>query len=104
VTIGSEQFDSNPQKKKEDSTMPIYEFKCSECETFFEVLVMKNDEEHEIKCPKCSSSAAERVVSATNYAMGASSSGGPAKGVTKQERTCSSGSCTTYNVAGESRG
>lgn len=83
--------------------MPIYEFKCSECETFFEVLVMKSDEEYEIKCPKCSSAAAERVVSATNYAMGAAASGGQAKGFSKQERNCSSGSCTTYSVAGESR-
>jgi putative FmdB family regulatory protein len=83
--------------------MPIYEFKCSECETFFEVLVMKSDEEFEIKCPKCASSAAERVVSATNYAMAPSSSGGQTKGASKQERTCSSGSCTTYTVPGESR-
>ena len=85
--------------------MPIYEFKCSDCEEFFEVLVMKSDEEHEIKCPKCSCHAVERVVSATNYAMGHSaSSGGQAKGASKQERTCSSGSCTTYSVPGETRG
>ena len=84
--------------------MPIYEFKCSDCETFFEVLVMPNDEDHEIKCTKCGSSAAERVVSATNYAMGASSSSGAqTKGSSKQQRTCSSGSCTTYTVAGDSR-
>ncbi len=83
--------------------MPIYEFKCSECETFFEILVMKSDEEHEIKCTQCGSSAVERVVSATNYAMAPSGSGGQTRGASKQERTCSSGSCTTYTVPGESR-
>ncbi len=86
--------------------MPIYEFKCSDCEEFFEVIVMKSDEEREIKCPKCSCSAVERVVSASNYAMGSSGSsgGGQAGGSCRQERTCSSGSCTTYSVPGETRG
>ncbi|MBI9088945.1 MAG: zinc ribbon domain-containing protein [Desulfobacterium sp.] len=85
--------------------MPIYEFKCSDCEEFFEVIVMKSDEEREIKCPKCTCSAVERVVSASNYAMGSSGSsgGGQAQGG-KQERTCSSGSCTTYSVPGETQG
>lgn len=84
--------------------MPIYEFKCSECEEFFELIVLKSDGERELKCPKCSCKSVERVVSATNYAMGSSSSGGRAKGPAKQERTCSSGSCTTYTVPGETRG
>ena len=53
--------------------MPIFEFKCSDCEEFFEILFMSGDDAKEIKCPKCSSSAVERVVSSTNYAMGASS-------------------------------
>ncbi len=78
--------------------MPIYEFKCSECDEFFEVIVMGSDEK-EIHCPKCKSQAFERVVSATNYAMGSSASGG-GKGVQTQERNCSSGSCTTYTVPG----
>lgn len=77
--------------------MPIFEFKCLKCEEFFEVLVMKNDDEKELKCPKCQSCEFERVVSSTNYAMKSSSSG---QTTSKQERTCSSGSCTTYTVPG----
>jgi len=53
--------------------MPIFEFKCIDCEEFFQVLFMSGDDTKEIKCPKCSSSAVGRVVSSTNYAMGASS-------------------------------
>lgn len=87
--------------------MPIFEFKCSDCGEFFEMLFMSGDKDKEIKCPKCSSHAAERVVSASNYVMGSSghNAGGQAgRGVGKQTRECSSGSCTTYTVPGESRG
>jgi putative FmdB family regulatory protein len=83
--------------------MPIFEFKCSDCEEFFETLFMSGDDVKEIKCPKCSSSAVERVVSSTNYAMGATSASRQQRTST-QTRTCSSGSCTTYTVPGDSRG
>lgn len=76
--------------------MPIYEFKCSECEEFFELLVMNNDEV-ELSCPKCKSEAFQRVLSTTNYSMGSGSGGG---GVSAQTRNCQSGSCTTYDIPG----
>ncbi|QTA86342.1 FmdB family zinc ribbon protein [Desulfonema magnum] len=80
--------------------MPIYEFKCSKCEEFFELLIMNTDEEVELRCPKCKSEDFERVLSTTNYAMG---SGGSPSGMTSQTRTCSSGSCTTYDIPGPGR-
>lgn len=83
--------------------MPIFEFKCSDCDEFFEILFMSGDSEKEIKCPKCESFAVARVVSATNFAMG-SSSAGKNQPLEKQTRQCSSGSCTTYTVPGETRG
>jgi putative FmdB family regulatory protein len=83
--------------------MPIFEFKCSDCEEFSEFLFMKSGEEQEMKCPKCGSFALERVVSVTNFSMSGSGSGNKAK-VSKQERNCSSGSCSTYTIPGESRG
>ncbi|MGD9731219.1 MAG: zinc ribbon domain-containing protein [Desulfamplus sp.] len=83
--------------------MPIFEFKCSDCKEFFEVLFMSGDDEKEIKCPKCSSFAVERVVSATNYVMGGAAAS-KSETVGKQTRNCSSGSCTTYTVPGETRG
>ncbi len=84
--------------------MPIFEFKCSECEEFFEVIVMGSDDESSVNCPKCKSQQFQRVVSKTNYAMGNSSASGGAQGVQTQERQCSSGSCSTYTVPGETRG
>ncbi len=82
--------------------MPIYEFKCSKCEEFFEVIVMGSDDDNSVSCPKCDSEEFERVVSKTNFNMG-SSSAGQARGVQTQDRECSGGSCKTYTVAGETR-
>ncbi len=79
--------------------MPIYEFKCLKCEEFFELLVMSDSEETKMACPKCESESFERVMSTTNYAMtGGSGSTGTEAGTT--QRTCSGGSCTTYDIPG----
>ncbi len=78
--------------------MPIYEFKCSKCEEFFELLVMKNEDQVEMKCPKCESENFERILSTMSYAMGSGS--GQSPGVSTQTRNCSSGSCTTYEIPG----
>jgi putative FmdB family regulatory protein len=80
--------------------MPIYEFKCSKCEAFFEVIVMGSDNNDVAGCPKCKSKEFERVVSKTNFTMG-SGSAARSQGVQTQERSCSGGSCKTYTVPGE---
>ena len=82
--------------------MPIYEFKCLKCEKYFELLMMNQNEELDLKCPECKSEDFERIISTTNYAMGDSSSGGH-QSVSSNTRTCSSGSCTTYEVPGHTR-
>lgn len=85
--------------------MPIYEFKCNNCEEFFEVIVMGADKDENINCPKCQSQEFHRVVSTTNYTMGSGKASGQTRpGVQTQERTCSGGSCKTYTVPGETRG
>ncbi|MCF8066980.1 MAG: zinc ribbon domain-containing protein [Desulfobacterales bacterium] len=87
--------------------MPIYEFKCSKCEHFFEMIVMGDSDKAELSCPECGSEIFERVLSATGYSMapgsGSGASGESRTGSTAVNRTCSSGSCTTYNIAGHSR-
>ncbi len=80
--------------------MPIYEFKCLKCEEFIEILVMKKSDEVEMRCPKCRSEELERVLSQTSYHVGATS--GSKSGASTQTRTCSGGSCTTYDIPGPS--
>jgi putative FmdB family regulatory protein len=84
--------------------MPIYEFKCSKCEKFFEIITNSltsiSNDDNENKCPGCGSFEFERVLSKTNYVMGNASSKANSK-ASKQERNCSQGSCTTYTVPGE---
>ncbi len=77
--------------------MPLYEFRCSKCRELFELLVMNNDEDI-VKCPHCSSEAFERVLSTASYNMG--SRGGGSREPRSQTRTCSGGSCTTYDIPG----
>ena len=82
--------------------MPLYEFKCLKCDDFFELLVLGSDEEKLMRCPKCKSADFERVLSTTNYSVtgGTVSASGDSKGTSAQTRTCSSGSCTTYDIPG----
>jgi putative FmdB family regulatory protein len=78
--------------------MPLYEFRCLQCNDCFEILVMKPSEEVELKCPHCNSDEFERVLSATCYSTGSGSEKG--EGVRAQTRNCPSGSCTTYEIPG----
>lgn len=81
--------------------MPIYEFKCLKCGEFIELLIMSNDDTDEMKCPKCDAQEFERVMSSTSFSMG--SDAGAGQLVDSQTRTCSGGSCTTYDIPGHSR-
>ncbi|MCK4632173.1 MAG: zinc ribbon domain-containing protein [candidate division Zixibacteria bacterium] len=58
--------------------MPIFEFRCKECEHKFEELVSTS--EAKVVCPKCSSDSTEKLLSTFSSAggrqSGASSSGG----------------------------
>jgi putative FmdB family regulatory protein len=81
--------------------MPIYEFKCLKCEQYIELLLMNSKEEAELKCPECSSRELERIMSSTSYSMGIGS--GKGQGVSTQTKTCSGGSCTTWDLPGHTR-
>ena len=54
----------------EEKPMPIFEFKCLECNIVFEELLVKSNDKNEISCPECKSHSFERVVSKTSYTMG----------------------------------
>lgn len=81
--------------------MPIYEFKCLKCEEYIEILVMgSNDSQVEMKCNKCGCEDLERILSTTSHSI---VNGQGAPKASAQTRTCSSGSCTTWDLPGHSR-
>lgn len=81
--------------------MPIFEFKCLDCDEYMEILVMNKQEEVEMVCSRCGSGNLERILSSTNHTVTGGGPGRPAdSGASAQTRTCSSGSCTTYTIPG----
>ncbi len=79
--------------------MPIYEFRCLICGHVFELLQLKKESEKDkMKCPKCGHEEVERVLS--TISIGRSSSGKKTKQMIK---SCSSGTCATFEVPGPSR-
>ena len=81
--------------------MPIFEFKCQDCDEYIEILVMNKQEEVEMACSKCGSGNLERILSTTSHTVAGGGAGQSAQsGTSAQTRTCSSGSCTTYTIPG----
>ncbi len=80
--------------------MPIYEFKCLECNNIFEILFGSSNEKVEIKCPECGSREAERVLSTVSVAVkGSASENTP----TITQKSCSGGTCATLTLPGHTR-
>ncbi len=81
--------------------MPIFEFRCAGCGEIFEKLFMVSDGEADLSCPRCGGETVERVVSRTNYAIGA---GPGAKQPKISSRACGGGNeCMTLELPGHSR-
>ena len=81
--------------------MPIFEFRCLECGNLFEKLFVGSDEKVDIECPECQCRAFERVVSRTNYMVGAGPGGKKPKITTK---SCAPGNkCMTMDIPGPTK-
>lgn len=78
--------------------MPIYEFKCLNCNDIFELLLINKSQSLKLQCPKCLSEDIERILSTTGYTIGSGS--GQRTGAISQSRNCPGGSCTTYDIPG----
>ena len=47
--------------------MPIYEYECGSCEVQFQSLIMKNEEEETLVCPKCRGRKLKKLISRVAY-------------------------------------
>jgi putative FmdB family regulatory protein len=81
--------------------MPIFEFRCAECSRVFEKLLFQSDGEVNMSCPECGCESVERVISRTNYTVGA----GPAANQPKiSSKSCGGGNqCMTLDLPGPTR-
>ncbi len=81
--------------------MPIHEFRCLKCDEVFELLMISEKDELEMKCPHCEAEDFERVLSTTSYAVGLSAgeSGGPQV----ESRKCGAGSCSSITLPGHTK-
>ena len=47
--------------------MPIYEYECRSCDAQFQSLIMKDEEEESLVCPKCSGRELKKLISRVAY-------------------------------------
>lgn len=60
--------------------MPIFDYRCSRCDTRFEELVRSGEDP--VRCPECGAAETERLLSAFAVSSGASAErGSPAPGI-----------------------
>ncbi|HDP99679.1 MAG TPA: zinc ribbon domain-containing protein [bacterium] len=72
--------------------MPIYEYRCLNCDSSFEELILTSRHEQEVVCPGCQSAQISKMVSVFGFK---SSSGLVDQGGGKQSCTsCSSKNCS----------
>ena len=57
--------------------MPIYEFKCQECQMVFEVISTSSGDSQEVKCAKCGSAKVRKTISAASFRINSGSSSIP---------------------------
>ncbi len=58
--------------------MPIYEFKCRDCDKKFETILTSSSKVAEVTCPGCESKNIMKTISTSSYRLSTSSSGIPA--------------------------
>ncbi len=81
--------------------MPIYEFRCQDCQAVFEHLAMTSGELVEIKCPSCGGGELSRVMSTCSSVVTGSKSAPAPSGASLESRSCpNAGNCGTLTLPG----
>lgn len=75
--------------------MPVFEYKCNECNTKYEVLHKSSLKEDGIVCPECNSTNSKKLFSSFSASVGESSVSGD---------SCASGNCSVPSYSGCSTG
>jgi len=75
--------------------MPIYEYKCNDCDEEFEALVFRSDET--VPCPSCKGDHIKRLMSACGHKSGGSTDTGGYTAPSGGSSSCSG--CTSSNCS-----
>ena len=67
--------------------MPLFEYKCSECDTKFEVLHKSSVNQDDVTCPNCKSTKNKKLLSSLSASFNTSS--------VSTSNECSTGQCST---------
>ncbi len=71
--------------------MPIFEYRCSDCNSKFEILHKSSSSTEEVVCPKCNSQKNKKLLSTFSASMNGSSSFSASD--YSSDSSCSTGSC-----------
>lgn len=50
--------------------MPLYDYKCQQCDHVFEALVKRADSDEKVECPKCKCDKTERQIARPSFNLG----------------------------------
>jgi putative FmdB family regulatory protein len=83
--------------------LPIYEFRCTNCDNIQEFILTGSSDTIEMKCGECGGESLERIMSRSNFSMGSSGSSG-CSGPSATSRSCGPGkSCTSIELPGHTK-
>jgi putative FmdB family regulatory protein len=74
--------------------MPVFEYKCSSCNTIFEVLHKSSVNQDEVSCPDCDSKKIKKLFSSFSHSVHSHS----------YESPCSQGNCNMPSGCGRAGG
>lgn len=77
--------------------MPIYEFRCNQCNTTFEELCLTQRDTEEVMCPECNNKKVNRLMSAFSFTSGNKTTS-TASTSASACRSCSQTSCKSCNL------
>ncbi|MGC8872467.1 MAG: FmdB family zinc ribbon protein [bacterium] len=80
--------------------MPIYEFKCLDCNEEFEVLLKSKEEISNVRCKACGSSKIERLMSVVNSLIKETTNKASDKPRVAESHSCPTGTCTHLELPG----
>jgi putative FmdB family regulatory protein len=74
--------------------MPVFDYRCSDCSTIYDVYHKVKEIAEDVICPNCGSSKHKKLISAPSLAMGHTSPGSPCSGPSCESGgDCCGGAC-----------